>query len=54
MDLNLRVKYGITVIAIKRNNELIHSPGAKTIFEDKDTAVIVGTRKGLKGFGDKA
>ncbi len=53
MDLNLRVKYGITVIAIKRNNELIPSPGAETIFENKDTAVIVGTRKGLKGFGDK-
>jgi len=53
LDLNLRSKYGITVIAIKRNNELIHSPGAETNFESNDTAVIVGTRKGLKGFGDK-
>ncbi len=52
LDLDLRSNFGITVIAIKRNNELIHSPGADTVFEKEDAAVIVGTRKGLKGFGE--
>lgn len=52
LELDLRARYGVTIIAIKRGDKLIQSPGAENIFEKNDRAVIVGNRKGLQGFGD--
>lgn len=52
LELDLRARYGVTIIAVKRGGKLIQSPGAETVFNHNDLAIIVGNNKGLKGFGD--
>jgi trk system potassium uptake protein TrkA len=53
-NLNLRAKYGISVIAIKKPGGcLIPGPGADSVFEPGDVAVVIGTRKGLKHLEEK-
>ena len=41
-EINFWQNTGATIIAIKRKDELILSPGPYMIFEDKDTFVMVG------------
>lgn len=41
-DINLRKYYGLTVVAIKRNGEIIDNPGARFIFEADDIVYILG------------
>ncbi len=49
-DLSLRNKFGITVIAVKRNSDVIVSPPAdETILED-DTLFLVGKTEDIKRF----
>lgn len=40
-DLDLRAKYGINVIAIRKSNAIVVSPGAKERFETGDVVIIV-------------
>lgn len=40
-DLDIRAKYGISVIAIKRSDSLLIAPGAKERFEENDILIIV-------------
>lgn len=40
-DLNIRAKYGISIIAIKRANSLIIAPGANERFEENDILIII-------------
>lgn len=40
-ELNLRAQYGISVMAIKRDNSIIVAPGADTYLEKKDVLILV-------------
>lgn len=46
-DLNLRSKYGINVMAIKRNDEINISPSALDLIESKDIIVAIGSSEEL-------
>lgn len=46
-DLSLRSKYGINVMAVKKNNEVNISPYADDIIEPGDIVVAVGSAKDL-------
>ena len=52
-DLDLRSRHGVNVIAIKREGQLLPNVGADSMFAQGDTAIIVGSSKGLKGLGEK-
>lgn len=41
-DLNLRVRYGINVVAIKRDNDINVSPAADEVITDGDIIVAIG------------
>lgn len=41
-DLNLRVRYGINVVAIKRDNDINVSPSAEEIITEGDIIVAIG------------
>ncbi|WP_374724405.1 cation:proton antiporter regulatory subunit [Calidifontibacillus erzurumensis] len=48
-ELDIRNKYGINVIAVKkRNSKKSHSPGPDTVIEAGDTLVISGERNQIK------
>jgi len=48
-DLDLRRKFGITVIAVKkRNGEVVYTPGGDLIIDSLDLLVIVGPKKKLE------
>jgi CPA2 family monovalent cation:H+ antiporter-2 len=40
--IGLRKKYGVTLLAIRRNSETISNPGADAVFAPEDIAVLVG------------
>ena len=46
-ELNLRRKYGINVMAIKKDNNLNISPRADEIVEDGDILVVIGGTEDL-------
>lgn len=51
-DLDLRAKYGVSVIAIVRNSEIIFSPPSEQIIEKEDILVVIGNRKKLSKFSN--
>ena len=53
-DLDFRRKYGLNVIAIKRNGEMNVSPGAEDIIEENDVLVVVGDNEGITRLENKA
>src|SRR3954449_6836266 len=42
LDLDVRAKYGINIVAIKRKNEIIVSPQANEIINEKDILIVIG------------
>ena len=42
LDSNVRAKYGLNIVAIKRQNHIIVSPLPSEVIEEKDTLVVVG------------
>lgn len=40
-ELNLRAKYGINVITIKKGTDIVIAPGADALIEEKDVLIIV-------------
>ncbi len=40
--LNLRAKYGISILAIKKGNDIMVAPGAEGLIEQDDLLVVVG------------
>ena len=46
--LNLRAKLGINVLAVKRENDIIVSPGANNILEEGNIIVVLGSNKALE------
>ncbi len=50
---NIRGKYGVTVLAIRRGNEVIISPGAQHLVKEGDVLVVVGRNEKLKALEDR-
>ncbi len=48
--LNLRAKYGVTVLAIKHGDQIKVSPGADTPIGEGDILVVLGDKHGLDRF----
>lgn len=49
----IRGKYGVTVLAIRRGNEVIISPGAKQTVREGDVLVVVGRNEKLRALEEK-
>lgn len=49
----IRMKHGVTVLAIRRGNDVIISPGAKQVVEEGDVLVVVGRNEKLKSLEEK-
>ncbi|MDI3534561.1 MAG: trk/ktr system potassium uptake protein [Thermosediminibacterales bacterium] len=47
-ELNLRVKYGVNVMAIKNGGEVNISPGAEDVVKEGDVLLVVGSNENLK------
>lgn len=50
LEANLREKYGITVIALRRNGKLFLSPNPSEKFIRMDTLILVGDSNGIQRF----
>ncbi|GGE67102.1 potassium channel family protein [Priestia taiwanensis] len=42
IDLDIRAKYGINIVAIKRGKEIIVSPRANEIIKEEDILIVIG------------
>ena len=47
-ELNMRVKYGLNIIAIERNKKITITPGADFVLHDKDILVVVGANEQIQ------
>ena len=46
-ELNLRAALGISVMAIKRDEQIIVAPGADALIKERDVLVLVGKNNAL-------
>ncbi|MBU4562030.1 TrkA family potassium uptake protein, partial [bacterium] len=53
-ELDLRNKYGINVLAIKRNNSFNISPQAKDIIKKGDLLIVIGETKKITELAGKS
>lgn len=53
VDLNIRARFGITIVAIKREDELIVSPRAEEIIEENDVLIVIGADDDISRFEKK-
>ncbi|NLI91226.1 MAG: TrkA family potassium uptake protein [Peptococcaceae bacterium] len=51
--LNLRAQYGMSVLAIKKKDQIIADPGADSVIDEKDVLVFVGKNTSLSRFSRK-
>lgn len=53
IDLDIRAKYGINIVAIKRGNEIIVSPRAEEVIQEGDILIIIGSDLDIHDFEKK-
>lgn len=53
IDLDIRAKYGITIVAIKRGNNIIVSPQANEMIQNGDVLVVIGADVDINRFEKK-
>ena len=53
-ELDIRNKYGINVLAIKRNNSFNISPRAKDVIKKGDFLIVIGETKKINELADKS
>ena len=53
IDLDIRAKYGINIVAIKRKNEIIVSPQANEIIYENDILIVIGADADINRFERK-
>ncbi|WP_075981086.1 potassium channel family protein [Bacillus massilinigeriensis] len=53
IDLDIRAKYGINIVAIKRNNDIIVSPQANETIEEDDILIVIGADNDINRFEKK-
>jgi trk system potassium uptake protein TrkA len=49
----LRMKHGVTVLAIRRGDDIIISPGAKQVIKENDILVVVGRNERLQSLEER-
>ncbi len=54
IDLDIRAKYGITIVAIKRKDEIIVSPQADEVIQENDILIVIGADVDINRFEKKA
>lgn len=54
IDLDIRAKYGITIVAIKRKDEIIVSPQANEVINKNDILIVIGADADINRFEKKA
>ncbi|MDF9407418.1 TrkA family potassium uptake protein [Pelotomaculum isophthalicicum JI] len=52
-EADVRMKHGVTVLAIRRGNEVIISPGAKQVIKSGDVLVVVGRAAKLRDLEER-
>ncbi|PLR84041.1 potassium transporter Trk [Bacillus canaveralius] len=53
IDLDIRAKYGINIVAIKRGNEIIVSPQANEFIQSGDILIVIGADADINRFEKK-
>ena len=53
LNLDIRAKYGINIVAIKRENEIIVSPQANEIINKNDILIVIGADVDINRFEKK-
>lgn len=53
IDLNIRAKFGCTVLAVRRGNEIKVSPLPEEQIEENDILIVIGNKQDLKRFEQK-
>ncbi|MDE5051350.1 TrkA family potassium uptake protein [Niallia taxi] len=53
VDLDIRARYGITIVAIKRENDIIVSPQANEPIEENDILIVIGADSDINRFEKK-
>ncbi len=53
IELDIRAKYGINIVAIKRLNNIIVSPQADDIIQENDILIVIGSDKEIHRFEKK-
>ena len=43
----LRKRFGVIIVAIKRDGQMIFNPGATEVFQKRDTLISIGTQHDL-------
>lgn len=51
IEANLRGKYNINIVAIKRHGKIIINPNPKEVFLGEDEIIVVGLRDSIEKFG---
>jgi len=54
MDLNIRAKYGVNIMAIKHGGVINVSPKAQDMLEKGDTIVVIGTNEDIRKIDSRA
>ncbi len=53
IDLNIRAKFGCTILAIKRGEDVNVSPMPEEVIIEKDLLIVIGHKNDLKRFEDE-
>ena len=53
VDLDIRARYGITIVAVKRENDIIVSPQANEPIEQNDILIVIGADSDINRFEKK-
>ncbi|MBK5251785.1 MAG: TrkA family potassium uptake protein [Peptostreptococcaceae bacterium] len=53
LEINMRAKFGVNVMAIKRNSKINISPNADDILEEGDTLIVVGNNEDLSRLSER-
>ncbi len=53
VDLDIRARYGITIVAIKRGNDIIVSPQANEPIKENDVLIVIGADSDITRFEKK-
>lgn len=53
INLDIRAKYGINIVAIKRLNDIIVSPQASELIQEDDILIVIGSDKDIHNFEKK-
>ncbi|WP_026692197.1 potassium channel family protein [Peribacillus kribbensis] len=53
VEMNVRAQYGLNIVAIKRNKDIIVSPSAEDYIQEEDILIVIGADKDITAFEKK-